>query len=112
MTWDVNGPDNMSVKVYSVSSFPDTLADACENSPGFDPEWTSEKQVGTFTFINDAPMGGYIVLGNTQYKYQDQPSTITIDGASLVSKVFRFELSDETTNYNAKFRASNLEWPA
>jgi hypothetical protein len=108
LTWHMNGPDHISVRVFNVPFFPDTEEDGCEDS-SFD--WSGGRQVGVFTFINDATIGGYIILGREQYKYQEEPADIAMDGRTLETNIFRFELSNEEDYLRAKFRAANLEWP-
>lgn len=111
MTWDINGPDSMAVRVYNVPTFPTTPVDGCEDA-GFFGEWNEGKHVGTFSFTNDVEAMGIIIIGHQQVKYQETPATIKIDGAGLISNVFRFQLDDENNYYKAKFRAANAEWPS
>ena len=109
LTWDPAGPDSLSVRVFNVPEFP-TLDEGDGFGSEFDPKWTDGGLLGSFVFVNDATIGSFILLGGEQYKYQREPSDIVVNGATLDTNIFRFELEDEGFFYNAKFRAANLDW--
>jgi hypothetical protein len=107
LTWDLDGPDAVTVGVYNVSTFPDTEGGGCEDS-SFDGVWSEGLRVGNLTFVND---GNTTTIGGAEYKYQNDPAEAVIDAGAMGSSIFRFQVDDEDFFINAKFRSASLEWP-
>jgi hypothetical protein len=103
MYWDQGTTSSITVDVFAnLSALPAIDLDDCVASLA---AWSDGDFVGSMTFVADKEG----LLGGRPIQYQDAPSQLLIDGAAISTTIFKFALHNTIPEYNAKFKAANLE---